>query len=113
MFVADGRKAILFYYQEADTPISSKQLLRQLSTTTDIFPLNSGDLVSSGVAPSLSKQRTKRVIATDGNSEPLVGTCVFFLKPNNSKQLTTSNIADVREDTNSHRLYELHFVSLP
>ena len=52
----------------------------------------------------------KRVIATDGNSEPLIGTCVFFLRPNNLKQLSTSNMADVREDTNNHRLYELHFV---
>ena len=48
-----------------------------------------------GVGPSPSKTRMKRVTLTDGSGDRLVGICVFFLRPNNTKQVTTANMAEV------------------
>lgn len=52
--------------------------------------LHSGNLV-----PAPSKHRMKRVLATDGYGDPLNGICIFFLRPNNSKQVSTSNMVEV------------------
>lgn len=53
-----------------------------------------GDMVRCGIVPSSSKTRMKRVIATDGTKDGLTGICVFFIRPRNTKAITTSNIAD-------------------
>ena len=37
----------------------------------------------------------KRVTATDGTADPLTGVCVFFLRPNNTKPISSSNVAEV------------------
>ena len=52
-------------------------------------------MLHTGVAPSPSKTRMKRVTLTDGSGDRLVGVCVFFLRPNNTKQVTTANMAEV------------------
>ena len=52
-------------------------------------------LMQGGVPPVLSKSYIKRVTATDGLGDPLKGICVFFVRPNISKQVSTSNIVEV------------------
>ena len=52
-------------------------------------------MIQCGVGPSASKERMKRVLATDGTKEPMEGSCVFLLRPNTKKQINASNIADV------------------
>ena len=46
-------------------------------------------------ASTSSKHRMQRVIATDGSTEPLTGVCVFFLRTNTSKPVTTANMVEV------------------
>lgn len=53
------------------------------------------EMIHSGVGPSPSKTRMKRVTATDGTTDPLTGVCVFFLRPNNTKPISSSNVAEV------------------
>ena len=53
------------------------------------------DMIHTGVGPSPSKTRMKRVTATDGTADPLTGVCVFFLRPNNTKPISSSNVAEV------------------
>ena len=48
-----------------------------------------------GVAQAPNQQRPKRVLATDGTKEPLQGICIFFVRPNNSKPVSTANMVDV------------------
>lgn len=52
-----------------------------------------------GVVPSPSKSKMKRVLVTDGSEDALVGICVFFLRPNTAKPLTSANIAEVCTDS--------------
>ncbi len=52
------------------------------------------DMVRTGVVPSSSKSRILRVIATDGTGDGLTGICIFFLRPHNTKPITTANIAE-------------------
>lgn len=47
-----------------------------------------------GIAPSSSKTRMKRVIATDGTKEGFIGICIFFIRPRNTKAISSANIAD-------------------
>ena len=58
----------------------------------------SADMVHSGLVPSSSKHRMQRVIATDGTTEPLTGVCVFFLRPNTSKPVSTANMVEVGDE---------------
>ena len=51
-------------------------------------------MLRTGVVPSPSKSRMKRVTATDGSSDGLRGLCVFFLRPNNVKAITLANITE-------------------
>ena len=51
-------------------------------------------MLRTGILPSPSKSRLKRVTATDGSGDPLKGLCVFFLRPNNNKSITSANIAE-------------------
>ena len=37
----------------------------------------------------------RRVLATDGSRDPLNGVCIFFLRLNATKPISTSNIAEV------------------
>ena len=53
-------------------------------------------MLQFGVSQSVGKERVKRVLATDGSTDPIDGPCVFFLRPNFRKGITTSNISDVR-----------------
>ena len=53
-----------------------------------------GEMVRWGVVPSSSKTRMKRVIATDGTKDGLTGICIFFIRPRNSRSITSANIAD-------------------
>lgn len=53
------------------------------------------ELAVLGGAHTPNKQRPKRVLATDGTKEPLQGVCVFFLRPNNSKPVSTANMVEV------------------
>ena len=52
-------------------------------------------MLQFGVSQSLGKERVKRVLATDGSTDPIDGPCVFFLRPNIRKAISTSNISDV------------------
>ena len=54
-----------------------------------------GEMVQAGINQSLSKERVKRVLATDGSTDPIEGPCVFFLRPNIRKAVTTANVTDV------------------
>ena len=38
---------------------------------------------------------SKRVLATDGTEAALKGMCIFFVRPNNGKAITSANIADM------------------
>lgn len=51
-------------------------------------------MIRCGLVPSSSRNRMKRVTATDGSEDGLTGICIFFLRPRNTKAITTSNIAD-------------------
>ena len=53
-----------------------------------------GEMVRWGIVPSSSKSRMKRVIATDGTRDGLTGICIFFIRPRNTKAITSANIAD-------------------
>lgn len=57
--------------------------------------LSLDEMMQIGIVPSISKERIKRVLATDGTNDPIEGPCVFFLRPNVKKNITTSNISDV------------------
>lgn len=52
-------------------------------------------LLQGGVPPVLSKSYIKRLTVTDGLGDPLKGICVFFVRPNNIKQVSTSSIVEV------------------
>ena len=62
---------------------------------TCCFCLCADENIQSGVAPTPSKHRMKRVLATDGWSQPLTGVCLFFLRPNTAKPVSTSNMVEV------------------
>ena len=51
-------------------------------------------MLRTGVVPSPSKTRMKRVTATDGTGDALRGICVFFLRPNPTKAVTVASIAE-------------------
>lgn len=51
-------------------------------------------MVRWGIVPSSSKARMKRVIATDGTKDGFTGICIFFIRPRNTKAITSANIAD-------------------
>jgi dynein heavy chain len=36
----------------------------------------------------------KRVIATDGTKDGLTGICIFFIRPRNTRAITSANISD-------------------
>lgn len=48
-----------------------------------------------GLNPTPSKVQSKRVTLTNGTEFPLTGLCVYFVRPNNSKAVSTSNIVEV------------------
>lgn len=52
------------------------------------------EMVQTGVVPSPSKARMKRVTATDGSGDALRGVCVFFLRPNPTKPVTVASISE-------------------
>ena len=52
------------------------------------------EMLRTGVVPSPSKTRMKRVTATDGTGDALRGICVFFLRPNPTKAVTVASISD-------------------
>ena len=62
----------------------------------------SAELQQIGLAPNQSKSLEKRVVVTDGTEFPLTGMCVYFVRPNNTRPISTSNIAEV-----SHGSYSL------
>lgn len=62
-------------------------------------------MLQLGIGPSTSKERIKRILATDGTTEPIEGPCVFFLRPNIKKQVTTANIADVSIYVYTYKYY--------
>jgi dynein heavy chain len=74
-FCAHGQRCILLYYQAADTPLTAE--MQQI-----------------GLTPTPSKALEKRVTVTDGTEFPLTGMCIYFVRPNNSKPVSTSNIVD-------------------
>ena len=45
--------------------------------------------------PGPNKSNTKRLTATDGTGEALTGMCVFFVRLNNARQITASNVTEV------------------
>ncbi len=92
LFEPNGNKAVLFYYQEANTPISSKPRVPAPLLLYPIIPL--GEMLSTGIMPTPSKSWMKRVTASDGTGDALTGLCIFFLRPNNSKNVTLANIAE-------------------
>ena len=51
-------------------------------------------MLRTGVVPSPSKTRMKRVTATDGAGDALKGVCVFFLRPNPTKPVTVASVAE-------------------
>lgn len=56
--------------------------------------LSTAEMLRTGVVPSPSKTRMKRVTATDGNGDGLRGVCVFFLRPNSTKTVTVANVSE-------------------
>jgi dynein heavy chain len=74
-FAAHGRRCILLYYQEAQTPVTAE--MQQI-----------------GLVPTSSKALGKRVIVTDGTEFPLTGMCIYFVRPSNAKPISTANISD-------------------
>ena len=48
-----------------------------------------------GLVPTPSKAQGKRVTVTDGTEFPLTGLCIYFIRPNNAKPISTANIVDV------------------
>ena len=48
-----------------------------------------------GLTQTPSKALGKRVTVTDGTEFPLTGMCIYFVRPSNTKPISTSNIADV------------------
>lgn len=48
-----------------------------------------------GIVPTPSKALEKRVTVTDGTEFPLTGMCIYFVRPSNTKPISTSNISDV------------------
>lgn len=92
-FEVHGRQAVLFYYQDADTPISGRHS-DNIITFGLLITVFLGEMVRWGVVPSSSKTRLKRVIVTDGTKDGLTGVCIFFLRPRNLKTVTSANIAD-------------------
>ena len=53
-----------------------------------------GEILSTGIIPTPSKSRIKRVTATDGTGDGLTGECVFFLRPYNARSVTQANISE-------------------
>ncbi|XP_067868157.1 dynein axonemal heavy chain 5 isoform X2 [Heterodontus francisci] len=69
-FAPNGSKKLLFYYQETVTTTKSR-------------------LLSADVAGSLHQ---KRLFITDGSTEGLIGTCLFFLRTTD-KSISTANVS--------------------
>ena len=65
--------------------------------------ISSGEVQAAMAATTTSKHRMQRVIATDGSGEALTGVCVFFLRTNNSKPVTTANMVEVRKKVEKQR----------
>ena len=55
---------------------------------------HTGEMIATGLLPSPGK-KVKRVTATDGSQDAFKGKCVFFLRPNNTKPVAQSNIAEM------------------
>ena len=72
-----------------------KFYLFAVCTKFALHPYVTGDMLQTGIAPTPSKHRMRRVLATDGSRDPLNGVCIFFLRPNATKPISTSNIAEV------------------
>nr|XP_043900355.1 dynein axonemal heavy chain 8 isoform X2 [Solea senegalensis] len=68
-FAAHGSKALIFFFQS----------MKQASTY-----LSSGDMATSTVAP-------RKLFLTTGNSEPLLGKCLFFMRTSD-RVITSANV---------------------
>ena len=101
-FAPNGRSCILFYYQEAQPPVSGEQTTDQiglcvLTSLSLCVWLRAADMKQSGLVPSPSKALEKRVRVTDGSDYPLTGICTYFVRPNNSRPVTNANIVEVNQ----------------
>ncbi|CAI5671196.1 unnamed protein product [Oreochromis niloticus] len=70
-FAANGSKKLIFFYQDVKQSLSSRQ--------------------SSSVDASNSAVAQRKLFLTTGNSEPLLGKCLFFLRTT-EKAITTANV---------------------
>ena len=52
------------------------------------------EMLRTGIVPSPSKTRMKRVTATDGTGDGLRGICIFFLRPNTNKPVTVASVSE-------------------
>lgn len=59
-----------------------------------IYLILTAEMLRTGVVPSPSKTRMKRVTATDGTGDALKGVCIFFLRPSPTKPVTVANVAE-------------------
>ena len=64
------------------------------SMSVNLLFLCTAEMVWTGIVPSPSKARMKRVTATDGSGDALKGVCVFFLRPNPTKPVTVASISE-------------------
>lgn len=106
-FAAHGLRCILLYYQEADVPVTGDTIIK-LNDSPVYTPNSSVELQQVGLAPNQSKTFERRVTVTDGTEFPLTGMCVYFVRPNNIRPLSTSNIAEVSQVGCSLYLYLMH-----
>ena len=60
-----------------------------------MFYFIAAEMQQIGLNPTPSKVQNKRVILTNGTEFALTGTCVYFVRPNNSKAVSSSNIVEV------------------
>ena len=59
-----------------------------------VLAVCTAEMLRTGIVPSPSKTRMKRVTATDGTGDALRGVCVFFLRPNPTKPVTVASISE-------------------
>ncbi|XP_076010940.1 dynein axonemal heavy chain 5 isoform X2 [Genypterus blacodes] len=74
LFVVDGKLSLMFYHQDTET-----QEAGNAATT-------------SGASQFGAQDQRKKVFVTDGKDVPLTGVCVFFIRANNFKAITSENI---------------------
>ncbi|XP_061445342.1 dynein axonemal heavy chain 5 isoform X6 [Rhineura floridana] len=72
-FVAGGFHHVMFYYQ-------------------DVEATEKGHGGSAGASPHSAKSKRPKLFVTEGNDVALTGICVFFIRTNPSKAITTENI---------------------